>query len=70
MDERRTARLNIVLTPEEMAMLEALARANTGQNKSMMLRTLIAKAWQAPKTLGLHSPKGLALTASASQRVS
>jgi predicted DNA-binding protein len=61
MDNLKTERVNLVLTPEEMERLQELADANTGKNMSMLLRELLNRAWERPKALGLHPPKAVAL---------
>lgn len=53
MDER----FQIAMTPEEKEKLEELAAANTGYNKSLLLRKLIELAWESPKKFDLHPPK-------------
>lgn len=55
-------RFQIVLTEEDKVRLKELAEANTGENKSMLIRKLIAQAWTQPKKFGLYPPKDVALT--------
>jgi hypothetical protein len=56
-EAKKEARLNLVLTKEEMERLKDLAAANTGNNSSLMVRELINLAWGAYDSLGLHPPK-------------
>lgn len=60
-EELKTERMNLVLTPEEMDKLQELADANTGKNKSMLVRVLIELAWENPSRFELHLPKVVAL---------
>lgn len=53
----KTERLNLVLTPEEFERLAALADANTGGNKSLLVRTLINLVFMNPGSIGLYAPK-------------
>lgn len=61
MEDLKTERVNLVLTPEEMERLRELADANTGKNMSLLMRELLNRAWEKPKSLGLHAPKIVAL---------
>ena len=49
-------RLNLMLAPEEMTKLEALAAANAQNNKSLMVRQLIDLAITKRHELNLHAP--------------
>jgi hypothetical protein len=53
----KTERFTMALTEEEMEKLALLADANTGSNKSLMLRRLISLAWLNPSAIDLHLPK-------------
>lgn len=55
-ETRYEERLQVVLSADDLQKLEQLAEANTGENKSMMVRRLITLAWRKPQTLGLHPP--------------
>mgnify|MGYP006921357032 CR=1 FL=1 len=60
-EEKKSERLNLILTPEEMTKLQDLADENTGKNKSFMIRLLIERAWEQPRKFGFHDPKADAL---------
>lgn len=62
---KKTERVNIVLTPEEMLRLQELANHNTGKNMSLLLRELVNRAWEKPNALGFHAPKENALIVTA-----
>jgi hypothetical protein len=49
--------MQVGLTHDEMLKIVALAKANTGKNKSMMVRELINLAYLNPSGLGLHPPE-------------
>lgn len=53
----KTERLNLVLTPEEFERLASLADANTGGNKSLLVRTLINLVFMNPGAVGLYAPQ-------------
>lgn len=54
---RYEERLQVVMSTDDLQKLAELAEANTGENKSMMIRRLIALAWDKHRALGLHPPK-------------
>jgi len=56
-EELKTQRLNLILSPAEMQRLGELADANTGKNKSMLVRQLLELAWERPEKFQLHVPK-------------
>jgi hypothetical protein len=55
-------RLQIVLSEEQLAQLEILTEENTPENKSLLVRRLIERAWGNPRDFGLRIPKADTLT--------
>jgi len=52
-----TERVQAVMSAEDLEKLALLTKANTGNNKSLLIRQLIRQAYQQPKRFGLHPPK-------------
>lgn len=55
-EEQKSERLQFSMTITDRERLEALAKANTGENLSYMIRVLISKAWGNPQLFGLIQP--------------
>ena len=52
-----TERIQAVMSAEDAEKLVLLTSANTGNNKSLLIRRLIRMAYQQPKRFGLHPPR-------------
>lgn len=50
-------RVQAVMSAEDFEKLNRLTKANTGNNKSLLIRQLIRLAYQQPKRFGLHPPR-------------